>query len=344
MPSSVIGPAIGAVIGGIGAGDAADAQSAANQANIKLQKEMYDQTRKDLGPYRDIGGAGAYTLAQLLGLYNPNARSTSNTIHGGSVPAASTSTNASGQQVLTGENGEITVLAEREDGRKRIKTPYGTFWLDKDGVPRGNGVNKAEAWFMSQGGLNGFSNANASANAGALPSEAPPDNFGSLLKNFDNSVFEKDPGYEFRLAEGEKGMNRSLAARGGLLSGAAVKEAGRYNQGYASNEYQNAYNRYTNDQTNIYNRLMGVANMGQNAAAQQASSNQMNANQVGQYNSNIGDAKANASVNQGIFANQGLSSMMGSSFGGANTGAFGFTDTNSPFGRINWTTPKYMGA
>ena len=52
-----------------------------------------------------------------------------------------------------------------------------------------------------------------------------------------------DPGYQFRLSEGLKALDRQAAARGGLISGAALKGAQRYGQDYASGEYQNAYNR-----------------------------------------------------------------------------------------------------
>jgi hypothetical protein len=53
-----------------------------------------------------------------------------------------------------------------------------------------------------------------------------------------------DPGYGFRFAEGMKGLERSAAARGGLLSGATLKGITRYGQDMGSQEYQNAFNRY----------------------------------------------------------------------------------------------------
>ena len=44
----------------------------------------------------------------------------------------------------------------------------------------------------------------------------------------------QDPGYAFRLAEGQKALERSAAARGGLISGGALKAAERYGQDYGS--------------------------------------------------------------------------------------------------------------
>lgn len=82
--------------------------------------------------------------------------------------------------------------------------------------------------------------------------------------------FHTDPGYEFQRAEGEKGINRSLAARGGALSGAAVKAGVRFNQDTA----QGAYSNY-------FNRIMGIATPGSNAAGQSAAVGVQGAGMVG---------------------------------------------------------------
>ncbi len=92
--------------------------------------------------------------------------------------------------------------------------------------------------------------------------------YGSLAKNFSLSDFVKDPGYDFRMSEGLKGVENSGAARGMQLSGATLKALDQYGQGFASNEYQNAYNRFNNDQSNQFNRLSGLAGTGQQAVNQ----------------------------------------------------------------------------
>jgi len=56
--------------------------------------------------------------------------------------------------------------------------------------------------------------------------------------------FKKGPGYDFRMKEGQKAVARSAAAKGGVLSGAAIKGATRYAQDYASNEYDKFLSRY----------------------------------------------------------------------------------------------------
>jgi hypothetical protein len=59
--------------------------------------------------------------------------------------------------------------------------------------------------------------------------------------------FEADPGYGFRLSEGLKALERSAAARGGLMSGGAGKALQRYGQDLASQEYGNAFQRFQQD-------------------------------------------------------------------------------------------------
>ena len=76
----------------------------------------------------------------------------------------------------------------------------------------------------------------------------------------------QDPGYAFRLSEGLKALDRNAAARGGLLSGGALKGAQRYAQDYASQEYQNAFNR----ELSKYNTTAALAGVGQVTSAQQA--------------------------------------------------------------------------
>lgn len=76
---------------------------------------------------------------------------------------------------------------------------------------------------------------------------------------FTPAQFQVDPGYAFRMSEGMKGLERSAAARGGLLSGAALKGIQRYGQDLASQEYQNAFNRYQTARTNTLNPFASLA-------------------------------------------------------------------------------------
>lgn len=80
----------------------------------------------------------------------------------------------------------------------------------------------------------------------------------------------QDPGYAFRMSEGLKALDKTAAARGGLLSGGALKSATSYGQGLASEEYQNAFNRYQTTRNNTLNPYQQLQGVGQAAAAGQA--------------------------------------------------------------------------
>lgn len=85
---------------------------------------------------------------------------------------------------------------------------------------------------------------------------------------FGQAQFQADPGYAFRLAEGQKALERSAAARGGLLSGNALKAATRYGQEAGSQEYMNAFNRYQTERQARLGPLQSLAGVGQTAVNQ----------------------------------------------------------------------------
>jgi hypothetical protein len=115
-------------------------------------------------------------------------------------------------------------------------------------------------------------------------------------KKFDMSQFQADPGYAFRLSEGMKALDRTAAARGGLLSGAALKGASRYGQDYASNEYTNAFNRYQVERAAQLAPLQSLAGVGQTAAGTLTNAaGQMGQNYATGYG-NIGQARASGYV------------------------------------------------
>jgi len=118
---------------------------------------------------------------------------------------------------------------------------------------------------------------------------------------FGMDKFQADPGYAFRMSEGMKALERSAAARGGLLSGSNLKNTQRFGQDLASQEYQNAFNRYQAERTgtlNPYASLAGVAQSSANTLGQQAGAygNAMASNIIGAGNAQaagqIGSANA----------------------------------------------------
>jgi len=84
-----------------------------------------------------------------------------------------------------------------------------------------------------------------------------------------------DPSYNFRLQQGNL-ANLNLANQaGGAISGNTLTGLMNYGQGAASQEYQNAFNRYQTQRSNIYNNLASIAGLGQTSLGQtgQLSSN-----------------------------------------------------------------------
>jgi hypothetical protein len=117
---------------------------------------------------------------------------------------------------------------------------------------------------------------------------------GSLNSNFTGADYlaNQDPGYQFQLNQGTSALQNSQAANSGALSGSALKGLMSYNQDYASTGYQNAFNRWQSNQSNTYSRLMGLAGLGENAAAQAGN----NATSFGQgiANTTVGAGNATA--------------------------------------------------
>jgi hypothetical protein len=127
---------------------------------------------------------------------------------------------------------------------------------------------------------------------------------------FGMEQFQADPGYAFRMAEGMKALERSAAARGGLLSGGALKATQRFGQDLASQEYTNAFNRYQAERSARLAPLQSLAGVGQTSAQQIAG-------QAGQMGANVGNlmqagaaARASGYMGQANALMQGLGSYM----------------------------------
>ena len=89
--------------------------------------------------------------------------------------------------------------------------------------------------------------------------------YGIFNRPFSVQDFETDPGYAFRMSEGMKAVERSAAARGGLLSGTTLKGVQRFGQDLASQEYTNAFNRYQTERAARINPLQAILGQGQTA-------------------------------------------------------------------------------
>jgi hypothetical protein len=115
---------------------------------------------------------------------------------------------------------------------------------------------------------------------------------------FSMEQFQQDPGYAFRMREGLKALDRTAAARGGLLGGNQLRGVTQFGQDLASQEYTNAFNRYQAERAARLNPLQSLTGMGQSTAANVAGQ----AGQLGQSMAGniIGAGNARASGYMGM--------------------------------------------
>jgi hypothetical protein len=140
---------------------------------------------------------------------------------------------------------------------------------------------------------------------------------------FSMQNFQQDPGYAFRLKEGQQALDRSAAARGGLISGGALKAAQRYGQEMGSQEYMNAFNRYQTERASRLQPLQSLTGMSQTTA-----------NTLGTAGSNMAGNIGNAYMQQGV--NQGNALLAGSQARASSYGDIAklYGQTNPNFGSL----------
>lgn len=115
-----------------------------------------------------------------------------------------------------------------------------------------------------------------------------------LQAGFDPGDLTADPGYQFRLQEANRALDRRLAAGGGLESGRALRAAQELGQGLAAQEYRNAYNRWLQQNQ----QLAGAGSRGQQAARQ-----------LGNIYTQQGNIRAQRTLGQGNVLGQALSGL-----------------------------------
>jgi hypothetical protein len=155
---------------------------------------------------------------------------------------------------------------------------------------------------------------------------------GTLMDNFTLADFEADPGYAFRFSEGQKALDKSMAARGLGISGANIKGAVKYGQDMGSQEYGNAFNRFQANRANqsseyntAFNRDQIQRNALLNPLQSMMGSGQSATNQVNNASSQFTTNANNAMANYGTNATNAL-------VGGANARASGYTGMANALG------------
>lgn len=104
--------------------------------------------------------------------------------------------------------------------------------------------------------------------------------------------FQADPGYQFRMSEGQKALDRRALAGGKFFSGGALKDMTRFGQDMASQEYGNAFNRFQTDRNNRLNPFLSMAGLGQTSANSLGQMGLSTGNQIAQNSMFAGSANA----------------------------------------------------
>jgi len=308
---SAVASIAGSVIQGNAAKSAASAQAAAANAANTEQARQFDITQANQKPFLETGTSANQRLAYLMGL-NPTSSGASasnrDTI-AQQLGYSPTPQGVSGSKVRT-------VVGINQSGRRvsGYQLSDGTVVpADKNSPRLAIGANYDNGATPTTQGYTAEQNAAIDAEIAKQQADAVanPD-YGSLSKSFTLSDYQADPGYAFRLSEGQKALDRAAAAKGGFNSGAAAKGLIDYNQNMASQEYGNAYNRYNTNQTNLYNRLAGLSGTGQTSANTLATAGQNYANAVGGNLNAAGNAAAAGSIAQGNAWATGLNNIASS--------------------------------
>jgi hypothetical protein len=227
-PAAIAGSNIVAgAMGADAAGKASDAQQKASQASIAEQRRQYDLARSDNAPFRTTGVAGNARLAQLLG-----------------ISPATTKLQYNGQ---TYDNADALRGVLRADYVNQLAAQgRGPDQISEGAID--DVVSRATPVFSDAG-------------SPGAPDTSP------LLRRFTADDLNADPVYQsglkFGLDEGAKGINARAMQAGGYDSGATLKALTRFGTDYGSTKANESYNRFTNDQNNVFNRLSGVSGSGQ---------------------------------------------------------------------------------
>jgi hypothetical protein len=132
--------------------------------------------------------------------------------------------------------------------------------------------------------------------------------------------------------EGMRGITNSAAARGGLLSGAALKASTRYAQDYAGTKFGEAYGRALQTDTANKNRLQSLAGIGQTAVGNVTQAGMQAGSQIGQGMLATGNRLADNALGVGNARASGYLANGNALTGALNQGVSAWTRYNTPVG------------
>jgi len=309
-----------------GGADAGPMLQYGNKA-LALQEKIYNEGKAANAPYQAAGGAGLNELMMRLGLGGGNTATarTEQQIRTDLMPSYTSQSTAPTNFYKTRDGKLIDISTDQRtfenDFANAMPSQQKAIGYSGAGIG-GNELSRMtqedRAKYLANMGYSPFASSSPTTDTNGLNSAvqkalaeqeaaagANRSNplYGSLLDTFGMDNYQADPGYQFRLSEGNKALDRSLAASGQYMTPQRQIALQQYGQGMASEEYGNAYNRFNQDQGNIYNRLAGITGIGQTALSQ----NQQAGQQYGQSASDLYTGMGNSIVaaNQARQANKG---------------------------------------
>jgi len=247
----------GGVISAQGAKSAAQTQANALQAGQNATMQQFNTMTAQQQPYMQSGYGAMDQLNYLMG--------TSGGVHGGQQ-----TTNNGGiiGQPGTGPGGVPGSGIVGGGGAYPGSGPG----MQTGYVPGGGGaqVGPAAAQPMGAGSTpTSAGRSNVSYRTPDAPAgQSVPGGYGSLNQPFTADMMKQySPAYQFQLQQGGQGVLNAASMNQGAESGATMKDLMGYTQNLANTSFNNAFSQYQTQQGNTYNRLMGISQLGQNAAA-----------------------------------------------------------------------------
>ena len=277
---------VGGVLSSSAAGKAANVQADAADRSAELQREQFERSVELQEPFRQGGLQGQNRLMTLLGLggtaqYDDTAYNRALADYNASLSRLDPS-----QFTTGGGGGGGRMVSTGSDGMEYYQEGTG-----------GGGTFDQAGYDKARAGIVAPNREQFKLTGGDVNDPM----FGKYATaEYTPEMFAKgqDPGYQFRLKEGMQGLERSAASRGGLLSGGTLKGIQRYGQDMASQEYQNAFNRYQAERTGTLNPYQSLAGVGQSTANTLGTMGMNYANQTGETYQNAANARASGYVGQ----------------------------------------------
>lgn len=300
---------IGAVVSSDSSRKAAHSQEDAANAASAAQQKQYNEDLKNNLPRMQRGDAAGNRLQYLMGLSSGGA-------NGGQLTRDQISAQLTPQYTTTQYSNNPYDASMGPIGDAGSYDPTPQYIVDT------NALNTAvDAQYNQQ-------------QSDAAKAQTDP-NYGFLTRRFQQSDLANDPvyqnGLQFGLDQGVQGINRQAASRGGLNSGATLKALARFTTDYGSTKAGDSYNRFTNDQGNIYNKLAGLNGTAQTASNQIQASGQNMVNNVGNNLIGAGNARASGYISTG----NALAGALGQGVNAYNQ----YNSMNQPYN--NYQTPGY---